>query len=222
MTTTSPGRARRASRVGSSLDAGGAVQARQRWFVTGPSQGGQAHDAMLPCDWCDSWDLARRVRRRRLSARPRGGLEQLAGVRLGGRRLLLAREHPGQLAQPAGLVERHDAAAGHDAVVGLAHDQVLVGEGGDLRQVGHDDDLGGAGQRGQPAARPRPRPAHRRRRRPRRRPAWAPGRCRRGRPRSRASPGRARRPTPLAAAAAPVHRRAGRSSSSTSSTPWRW
>src|SRR5215207_5596362 len=106
--------------------------------------------AMLPCDNCDWWDVAARpgapsgasagqlvLRRRR---------EQLAGVRPGRLRVLQAGEHPRQLLQPAGPVQGDDAAAGDGAVVGLADHQVLVGEGGHLRQVGHDDDLGGPGQ----------------------------------------------------------------------------
>ena len=49
------------------------------------------------------------------------------------------------------VVEQHDAAAGDGAAVGGLDDlQVRVGEGGDLRQVGHDDDLVAAGEPGEP------------------------------------------------------------------------
>ena len=61
-------------------------------------------------------------------------------------------QHPGELQQPAGLVESGDTAAGHGTVAGLAYDQVLVGEGRHLRQVGDHEHLSGAGQRSQPRA----------------------------------------------------------------------
>ena len=121
---------------------------------------------MLPCDWCDGWDVTRRVRNR---------LRRVTrSVPYAGQRAPAARspcaaasssracasavsdsswpgQHPGQLPQPAGLVEHHHPAAGDRAVVGLRDHQVLVGERGHLRQVGDDDHLGAAGQRGQPA-----------------------------------------------------------------------
>src|SRR5690606_35224576 len=77
--------------------------------------------------------------------------QQLLGMRSAQFGVFHAGEHPGQLAHPALVVERDHAAAHHAAVAGLLHHQVLVGEGGDLRQVGDDDHLGGAGQPGEPA-----------------------------------------------------------------------
>ncbi len=47
--------------------------------------------------------------------------------------LLDTREHPGQFPHPAGIVEGQHTAAGHRTVIGLAHHQMPVGEGRDLR-----------------------------------------------------------------------------------------
>ena len=50
-----------------------------------------------------------------------------------------------------GVVEQGQPRAGDGAVVRLLHDDVLVGVGGHLRQVGDDHDLGGARQGREPA-----------------------------------------------------------------------
>ena len=55
------------------------------------------------------------------------------------------RQHAGQLAYPAVVVEADHPAAGDRALAGLRDQQVVVGERGDLRQVGDDDDLGQLG-----------------------------------------------------------------------------
>ena len=77
-------------------------------------------------------------------------VEQLPGVLEAGRRAGVAAHHPGELLQPFLVVEDRDVARCHDAVVALADDEVPVGERGDLRQVGDDDDLSVPGQGGQP------------------------------------------------------------------------
>ena len=55
--------------------------------------------------------------------------------------------------------ETSDAARRHLAVVGLDHDVVPVGEGGDLGEVGDHDHLAVPGQQSRAAGRSRPRPA---------------------------------------------------------------
>src|SRR5690348_10430934 len=92
-----------------------------------------------------------------LSSGPRGplgrrGFQQLTGVQPAELGILEARQHPGQLAHPALLVQAGHAAAGDRAVAGLLHHQVVVRERGHLGQVGDDDNLREPGQPGQPAA----------------------------------------------------------------------
>ena len=154
---------------------------------------------------------------------PRGRVgEQLGGVLAGGRGVR-AGEHAGQLGDPVVAGDQPHVAGG-DAVGSparrrLVDDDVPVGEGRDLGQVGDDEHLPLAGPAGRAGGRPRPRPGRRRRRRPRRRPAWGPDRCRPGTPRGRASPGTARRRTRRGPAAGPGRPGCGCSSSSTSSAP---
>ena len=93
---------------------------------------------------CPAWCLRRP---RRLSH-----VEQLLGVRHRGVGLLETGEHPGELLHPAGVVEDVEARGGDGPVAGLAYDDVAVGERRHLGQVGHDEDLGRPGQRGEPAA----------------------------------------------------------------------
>ena len=64
----------------------------------------------------------------------------------------VAAHHPRQLPQPGVTVDDADAARGDAAVVGLVHDEVSVGERGDLRQVRDDDDLGMFGESRQACA----------------------------------------------------------------------
>src|SRR5262249_20092222 len=78
--------------------------------------------------------------------------EQLPRVRPAELRVLQAGKHPGQLANPAVIVQLADTAVHYRAVAGLLHHQVRVCECGYLRQVSHDDDLGQPRQPGQPAA----------------------------------------------------------------------
>src|SRR3954465_15250148 len=80
------------------------------------------------------------------------GREQLAGVRLRAVRVLHAAEHPGQLPDPALLVEGGDATHGHLTVARLHHPEVTVGVGGDLREVRDDQNLRGPREPGQPPA----------------------------------------------------------------------
>ena len=135
--------------------------------------------------------------------------------------LLQPGQHPGQLLHAAGVVERGEARGGHRPVAALADDDVVVGERGDLRQVGDHEDLGRPREHGEPPADLDRRLA-----------ADAgvdlvedEGRHRAGagqrRPRSRASRGRARRrrrPCRAGAGRRPV---LAASSSSTSSMPLR-
>src|SRR3954447_15504947 len=80
------------------------------------------------------------------------GREQLAGVGLRAVRVLHAAEHPGQLPDPALLVEGGDATHGHLTVARLPHPEVTVGVGGDLREVRDDQNLRGPREPGQPPA----------------------------------------------------------------------
>ena len=57
--------------------------------------------------------------------------------------LTRAGHHPGQLGDAVLPRDPAHAAARHLAVVGLGHDEVVVGVCRDLREVGDDDDLGG-------------------------------------------------------------------------------
>ena len=75
--------------------------------------------------------------------------------------------------EPLLTLERVHAAGGDVPVAGLADHEVPVGVGSDLRQVGHDDDLGVLGERGQPGADVEGGRCPRPRRRPRRRRTWA-------------------------------------------------
>ena len=77
--------------------------------------------------------------------------QQLPRVRPAKLGVLQAGQHPGQLGEPARVIEAGEAAAGDRAVVGLLDHQVGVGERGHLRQVRDDDHLREPGEPGQPA-----------------------------------------------------------------------
>ena len=99
------------------------------------------------------WGHARRARARVGRAGSAGRLgrgEQLLGVRAAQLGVLQAGQHPGQLTHPVLAFEHRDAAAGHRCRRCASPPEVAVGERRHLRQVGHDHDLRGAGQPGQP------------------------------------------------------------------------
>ena len=160
MTAMSPGRARRASAGGHRVDPGRPVQTRAAGARCGHGEGWRGacsrccHVTGVTPGMADACAAVGRADvsgdGQRPAACPARGVEQLLGVRLGGLGLLQPGEHPGQLPQPAGLVEGHDPAAGHQRRRRPCDHQVLVGEGGHLRQVGDDDDLGRPGERRQP------------------------------------------------------------------------
>ena len=136
---------------------------------------------------------ARAHRRRQRSQRPwaaSSSSRAWARRRLGVRR---APQQPRHLGRAVLGVDEPHAARGDRAVAALLDDEVVVREGGDLGEVGDDDDLRrlrrGARAGGRSRSRSRRRPRHP----PRRRRTSAPDRCRRSRPRSRASRATARR-----------------------------
>jgi hypothetical protein len=73
-------------------------------------------------------------------------------VGLGEAGALHAGQHPRQLPDPAGVVQQPDLGAGGVGGRALLDGEVAVGVGGDLGQVGDDQDLVAAGQLGQAAA----------------------------------------------------------------------
>src|SRR3954466_10975989 len=87
---------------------------------------------------------ARFIRRRDLEqllrvAAPEGGLRQPS-------------QHAGELLESLGAGHVHHASRRRRGVLGLPHDEVMVGEGSDLWQRGHDDPLRRASECGEPPA----------------------------------------------------------------------
>ena len=148
----SPGRARRAS---------AGARRSTRAGPCRPGSGGWWRDRrrvarrmtrMLPCDWCDGWDVARRVSGVPRPARPAAASSSsracASAVADSSRPASIRDSSRSRPASSRATTPLRVTAPS----LGLAHHQVLVGEGGDLRQVGDDQDLGGPGQRGQPPA----------------------------------------------------------------------
>src|SRR3954452_6233086 len=79
-------------------------------------------------------------------------LEQLSGVAAAERGLGQAGEHARELLDPIGIGDLDHRCLRAAAVLRPADDEVMVGERGHLRQMGHDDDLRRARERGEAPA----------------------------------------------------------------------
>ncbi|GMA37347.1 hypothetical protein GCM10025876_35510 [Demequina litorisediminis] len=69
-----------------------------------------------------------------------------------GTRILIAGQQPRNLLDAGIAVDTPDLGAGDRTIGGLRHHHMVVGEGGDLREVRDDDDLMGARELRQPVA----------------------------------------------------------------------